>query len=66
MAFLSTTVGRDLITRAFGVFRNLYDHRQEQEDLVSRSLASLRDEDIRFLSILSRRMLDGLVYASDL
>jgi hypothetical protein len=61
MAFLSSTVGRDLITRAFGVFRTLYDHGQEQEDLVSRSLASLRDEDLRFLSILSRRMLDGLV-----
>ena len=61
MTFLSTTVGRDLITRAFGVFRTMYDHRQEQEDLVSRSLASLRDEDLLYLSRLSRRMLDGLV-----
>ena len=59
MTFLSTTVGRDLITRAFGVFRTLYDHRREG-DLVLRSLASLRDKDLRFLSILSRRMLESL------
>jgi hypothetical protein len=59
MSFLSTTVGRDLITRAFGVLRTLYDHRRE-EDLVSRSLSSLRDEDLRSLSILSRRMLESI------
>lgn len=63
MVFLtSTTVGRDLISRAFGVSPTLDDHPRlgEHEDLVLRSLASLRDEDLRFLGILSRRMLESL------
>jgi hypothetical protein len=58
--FLSTTIGRDLIRRLFGVSQTLDEHPQEQEDLVSRSLASLREDDIRLLSILSRRILESL------
>lgn len=58
---LSSTVGRkDLITRAFDVSRILNDHRQDQEDLVSRSLTNLRDEDLRFLDTLSRGLLNSL------
>ena len=58
--FLSTSVGRDLIRRLFGVSQTLNEHPQEQEDLVSRSLANLRDENLRLLSILSRRILENL------
>ena len=58
--FLSNTVGRDLIRRLFGVSPTLDEHPQEREDLVSRSLASLRDEDLRLLSTLSRRILENL------
>ena len=60
MLFLSTTVNRGLITRAFNVFQTLNDHLQKHEDLMSRSLAGLRDEDLRFLGVLSRRMLESL------
>ena len=58
MIILSNTVNRDLHTRA-GEFQTLNNHRHEQ-DLVSRSLAGLRDEDLRVLSMLSRRMLQSL------
>ena len=55
--FLSTTVGRDLIRRLFGVSQTLDEHPQEQEDLVSRSLSN---DDLRLLSILSRGILERL------
>jgi hypothetical protein len=58
--FLSTMIGRDLIRRLSGVSQTLDEHPQEQEHLVSRSLASLRDEDPRLLSILSRRIIERL------
>ncbi|KAF8493951.1 hypothetical protein F5888DRAFT_700631 [Russula emetica] len=38
----------------------LNEHRQDQEDLVSRSLSNMRDEDLQMLSIISRRMLNRL------
>ncbi|KAF8493956.1 hypothetical protein F5888DRAFT_1720879 [Russula emetica] len=38
----------------------LNEHRQDQEDLVSRSLSNMRDGDLQMLSILSRRMLNRL------
>lgn len=52
-------VYRDLISsaHAFGVSRTLNDHPQ---DLVLRSLANLRDEDLGFLGALSRRLLERL------
>ena len=58
MVILSSTVNRDLITRA-GELQALNNHRHEQ-DPVSRSIAGLRDEDLHFLSMLSRRMLESL------
>jgi hypothetical protein len=58
--FLSSTVGRDLIRRLFGVSQTLDEHPQEQEDLASRSLSSLQDDDLRLLSILSRGILERL------
>lgn len=58
---LSSTVGRkDFITRTFGVSQTLNDHRQGQEDLVSRSLTNWRDGDLRFLGTLSSRLLESL------
>ncbi|KAF8493950.1 hypothetical protein F5888DRAFT_1720839 [Russula emetica] len=38
----------------------LNEHRQDQEDLVSRSLSNMKDEDLQMLSIISRRMLNRL------
>ena len=57
---LSETIGRDLIARALGLSQTLNGHLQDQKDLVSRSLANLRDEDLRFLGTLSRRLLESL------
>jgi hypothetical protein len=53
IVYLSQTVGRS--------FEPLNEHRQDQEDLVSRSLSNMGDEDLRMLSIISRRMLTALV-----
>jgi hypothetical protein len=52
IVYLSQTVGRSV--------EPLNEHPQDQEDLVSRSLSNMGDEDLRMLSILSRRMLNGL------
>ncbi|KAF8493952.1 hypothetical protein F5888DRAFT_1720859 [Russula emetica] len=38
----------------------LIEYPQDQEDLVSRSLSNMRDEDLQMLSIISRRMLNRL------
>jgi len=52
MVFLSSTVGRSV--------EPLIEHPQDQEDLVSRSLSNMRDEDLQMMSIISRRMLNSL------
>jgi hypothetical protein len=52
MVCLSQTVGRAV--------ESLNEHPQDQEDLVPRSLSDLRDEDLKLLSIISRRMLYSL------
>jgi hypothetical protein len=33
---------------------------EDQKDLVSRSLSSMRDEDLQMMSVISRRMLNNL------
>ena len=48
----SQTVGRRAV-------EHLNDRSEDQEDLLSRSLSSMRDEDLHMLSIMSRRMLNG-------
>lgn len=51
MVYLSESVGRSV--------ELLNDeHPQDQEDLVSRSLSNMGDDDIKMLSIISRRMLN--------
>ena len=51
MLYLSEAVGRSV--------EPLNDeHPQDQEDLVSRSLSNMGDEDIKMLGIISRRMLN--------
>ena len=51
MVYLSESVGRSV--------EPLNDeHAQDQEDLVSRSLSNMGDDDIKMLSIISRRMLN--------
>ena len=52
MMYLSQTVGRSV--------EPLIDDSQDQEDLVSRSLSNMKDEDLQKLSIFSRRMLNNL------
>jgi hypothetical protein len=49
---LSQTVGRSV--------EPLNEHPQDQEDLVSRSLSNMGDEDLQMLRIISRRMLNSL------
>jgi hypothetical protein len=50
--YLSQTVGRSV--------EPLIEHPQDQEDLVSHSLSSMKDHHLQMLSILSRRMLNSL------
>ena len=52
MIYLSSTVGRSV--------EPLDEYPQDQEDLVSRSLSNMKDEDLQMLSIISRRMLNNL------
>jgi hypothetical protein len=52
MVYLSSTIGRSV--------EPLIEHPQDQEDLVSRSLSNMRDEDLQMLSIISRRTLKNL------
>jgi len=48
----ATTVGRSV--------EPLIEHPEDQENLVSRSLSNMRDEDLQMMSIISRRMLNNL------
>jgi len=48
----ATTVGRSV--------EPLDEYPQDQEDLVSRSLSNMKDEDLQMLSIISRGMLNNL------
>ena len=50
--YLSQTVGRSV--------EDLNKRSEDQEDLLSRSLSSMRDEDLQMLSVMSRRMLNSL------
>ena len=63
MIFLSSTIGRDFASRdVIGPGTPLHDlpgHLQPRKNPVS-SLANLRDEDLRLLSVLTRRALDRL------
>jgi len=52
MVYLSQTVGRGV--------EPLIEHPEDQEDLMSRSLSNMRDEDLQMLSIISCRMLNSL------
>jgi hypothetical protein len=52
MVYLSSTIGRSV--------EPLNERSQDQEDLVSRSLSNMRDEDLQMLSIISRRTLNRL------
>jgi hypothetical protein len=52
MVYLRSTVGRAV--------EPLNEHLQDQEDLMSRSLSDMGDEDLQMLSIISRRMLNNL------
>lgn len=60
MIFLSSTIGRDLADSVIGrgmPLHRLRDHPQPPKPPVL-DLASLRDEDLRLLSVLTRRALN--------
>jgi hypothetical protein len=52
MVYLSSTIGRSV--------EPLNERSQDEEDLVSRSLSNMRDEDLQMLSVISRRTLNRL------
>jgi hypothetical protein len=52
MVYLSQTIGRSL--------ESLDEHPQDHENLVSLSLSHMSDEDLKMLSIYSRRTLNRL------
>jgi hypothetical protein len=66
MIFLSETVGRDLASSAVvgrgagTLVHGLPDHPRPRNIPEARGLANLRDEDLRLLSVLTRRALEGL------
>jgi hypothetical protein len=62
MIFLSKPAGRDLANSDV-VGRGASTHHRSRKKLVSRGLAgaNLRDEDVRLLSVLTRRTLESLV-----
>jgi len=59
MIFLSEHHGRDL-TSSDVVGRGVSTHPRPPRKLVSRALADLRNEDLRLLSVLTRRALERL------
>ena len=64
MPFLGKMVGRDLagsdVGRGTGTLAHGPDHPQARRNPVSRALAGMKDEDLRLLSVLTRRALDSL------
>jgi hypothetical protein len=65
MIVLSSTIGRDLASDAVDrdegmLLPGLPGHFQLRKRRVSWGLANLRDEDLRLLSVLTRRALEGL------
>ena len=52
---------RDLANRNVGPVGRGAGKLQSRKTLVSRGLASLREEDLQLLSVLARRALEGLV-----
>ena len=66
MIFLSQTIGnRDLASDVVGrgegmLLHGLPGHFQPRKRRMSRGLANLRDEDLRVLSVLTRRALERL------
>lgn len=59
MIFLSETVGRDL-TSSDVVGRGAGTHSRPGKNSVSRGLANSRDDDLRLLDVLTRRVLERL------
>jgi hypothetical protein len=59
MIFLSQPAGRDL-TSSDVVGRGVSTHPRHTRKPVSRALANLRNEDLRLLSVLTRRALERL------
>ena len=51
--YLSQTVGRRAV-------EDLDERSEDQKDPLSRSLSSMKDEDLQMLSFVSRRMLNSL------
>jgi hypothetical protein len=58
--YLSQTIGRRANEPS-----DEHEVPQDHEDLVSRSLSNMRDEDLQMMSIVSRRMLSSLGQASN-
>ena len=59
MIFLSQPTGRDL-TSSDVVGRGVSTHPRSPRKPVSRALANLRNQDLRLLSVLTRRALERL------